>query len=87
MKRILPTALVVLFLLAGCGGSDPTAVQELEGKVDSLEQRIATLENNLQETRLELAGKENDIEKLKEDLRTVGTIVDKNTVRIDRVER
>ena len=87
MKRIVSAALVSLFVVAGCGGADPAAVENLEQKVTSLEERVRTLEDNLQQTRLDLAAKQNDVDKLKEDLRTVGTIVDKNTVRLDRVER
>lgn len=87
MKSFAALGLVSLFALAGCGGADATAVQNLEQKVATLEERVGTLEENLQEARLEIARKDNDVEKLKEDLRTVATIVDKNSVRIDRVER
>lgn len=87
MKSIMTLCLVSLFLLAGCGSPEAEKVQRLEEKISTLEERVTILEQGLQQTRLDLASKENQVAKLQDDLRNVATILDKATVRLDRAER
>jgi phage shock protein A len=86
MKR---TVILIAFssvLLAGCGGGDGGATEALDQKLRALEDRVETLEKNLHETRLSLAQRDNQIVKLREELQMVSTTVDRESVRLDRVE-
>lgn len=87
MRSIATMCVMSALLLCGCGGTDTDAGQPLEDKITALEARVRTLEENLQQTRLDLAAKQNEVDRLEENLRTLATIVDKTTVRLDRVDR
>jgi len=88
MKKIGLVLGLFALLLVACGDDDATnRIVQLEEQKTVLENRVAGLETRLADAEKKLVVQETEIEVLHERLRDVSGVVDRVTVRLDRLER
>ena len=81
----LAGVLVLLLSLAACNTENPSS--ELEAENTALRNKVETLEKRLAALETSSARMEGRLAQNEENLRDVAAVVDRVTVRLDRVER